>query len=175
MKLTVTKTWNYTIQRADDEACDRLGIPKGTFEILDEDGDRYCFAETENKAMDDLREMHGHDSDVYGGEVKLVPEEEQEAYTGPMEPRSRFLYREVYRKGQPQTLTNPQEVVGAWHPAHNLILTEHPKIALDGLDKRELPIFDCYDNLEKWLHLNDLGCDGAVTNQKRWVNARGWV
>lgn len=66
------------------------------------------------------------------------------------------------------------EFVGAWHPAHNLILVEHPQLALRGLPKRECPILDCYDNLEKWLKANGLQLEGAVTNMMRYIDGR-WV
>ena len=53
MKVAVTFT--FTVQRADQEVTDKLGLPLGMIEVLDSDGDRYSFAKTNGEALDVIR------------------------------------------------------------------------------------------------------------------------
>lgn len=57
---TLTAKITFTMQRASKEVCDKFGKPYGTIEVIDNDGIRCCFAETEQQAIDQL-----HD-DLYG-------------------------------------------------------------------------------------------------------------
>ena len=68
MKVTVTRTWEFTIQCASREVCEALGHPRGTFEVLDEDGDRWMFTTSVKDALADLQ-RHAETSDMYGGEI----------------------------------------------------------------------------------------------------------
>ncbi len=70
MKVTVTRSWIFTIQPASAETCDALGHPDGTIEVLDEDGDRWSFNATTEEAIAGLKHAATNDN-FWGGETTV--------------------------------------------------------------------------------------------------------
>ncbi len=55
--MKVRVSFEMTVQPASKEVCQQLDKPAGTIEVLDTDGDRYCFAESEAEAYREIREL----------------------------------------------------------------------------------------------------------------------
>jgi len=66
MIVRVTKVFHFTIQDVSEANCVAFGKPLGTVEVLDEDQDRYSFADTETEAREQIQELIEED-DGNGG------------------------------------------------------------------------------------------------------------
>ena len=67
MKKLIKATLNFTMQRASVEVCEKFSQPLGIIEVLDSDGFRQCFAETEAAAVESVRETLIDELGLSGG------------------------------------------------------------------------------------------------------------
>jgi hypothetical protein len=59
---TITISINWTMERASKEKCEHFNQPLASIEVIDEDGMRFCWARSEQHALD---QVHDHFFNVF--------------------------------------------------------------------------------------------------------------